>query len=114
MSKKRYCQKCQNLIEEGKEIKFSEGSNYYSSRYSSGSRDYFTYWLCPKCYQQQQEEIKTKDQKVWQQVGGILLILLIILVVLVVLFLLFQHYQDRKIDRITKKAQKNPKKKLKE
>jgi hypothetical protein len=65
MPKKRYCQKCQNLIEEGKEIKFGKavGYNNYYSRYSSGPRNYATYYLCPNCYQQQQEEIRIKNQK---------------------------------------------------
>ncbi|CAG8546970.1 39213_t:CDS:2 [Gigaspora margarita] len=65
----RYCQKCKDPIEEGKEIKVSKGSNYHSSRYSSGPRDFYTYYLCPKCYQQQQEEIQAKNKKSWQQVG---------------------------------------------
>ena len=69
MAKKHYCQKCQNLIDEGKEIKFNEGSNYRSSRYSSGPRNWATYYLCPKCFQQQKEEIQAKNDKTWQQVG---------------------------------------------
>lgn len=64
MAKKRYCQKCQNLIEEGKEIKFSKGTDYYSSRYSSGPRSYYTYYLCPKCLEQQQEESRARKEKI--------------------------------------------------
>ena len=64
MTKKYYCQKCQNLIEEGKEIKIEEGSNYRSSRYSSGPRNWVIYYLCPNCFQQQQEEIKTRREKI--------------------------------------------------
>ncbi|CAH1756517.1 15460_t:CDS:10 [Entrophospora sp. SA101] len=74
MAKKHYCRKCEKLIDEGKEIKVSKGSNYYSSRYSSGPQDYATYYLCPQCYQQQQEEIQAQSEKTWQQVGRGLLI----------------------------------------
>jgi len=63
MAKKHYCKKCQNLIEEGKEIKTSEANDYYSSRYHSGPRRYTTYYLCPKCCQEQQEEIQAKNKK---------------------------------------------------
>ena len=63
MAKKHYCRKCQNLIEEGKEIKFNEGTDYYYSRYSSDPRSYITYYLCPNCYQQQKEEIQAKNKK---------------------------------------------------
>ena len=46
MAKKHYCQKCQKLIEEGKQIKFGKLSNY-----------------------QQEEEIQAKNEKTWKQVG---------------------------------------------
>jgi hypothetical protein len=69
MPKKRYCQKCQNPIEEGKGIKVNKGANYHYSRYSSYPRDCYIYYLCPKCYQQQQEEIKAKNEKVLRQAG---------------------------------------------
>jgi len=65
MPKTRYCQNCQNLIEEGKEIKAHKATNnYYSSRYSSYPRDYYSYYLCPKCYQQQQEEKRARNERV--------------------------------------------------
>ncbi|CAI2185585.1 15641_t:CDS:2 [Funneliformis geosporum] len=81
MPKKHYCQNCQNPIEEGKEIKVKKGSNYHYSRYSSYPRDYYVYYLCPRCYQQQHEERA-------------------------VIFLVYQRQQDKKTDRITKKSQK--------
>ena len=103
---KKYCHKCQKPIEEGKEIKFSEGTDYYSSRYSSGPRSYITYYLCPKCYQQQQEEMKAKRAKTLKQVGWSLLILVLVLMTMVVIFLFYQYRRDKKLDRITKKSQK--------
>ena len=106
MAKKHYCQKCQKLIEEGKQIKFGKVSNYYSRRYSSGPRNYATYYLCPECYQQQEEEIQAKNEKTWKQVGWVLLILVIVMVLFMILFLLYQYHRDKKIDRITKKVQK--------
>ncbi|WP_322632547.1 hypothetical protein [endosymbiont DhMRE of Dentiscutata heterogama] len=98
MTQKHYCQKCKNLIE--------EGSNYRGYRYSYGPRNWFIYYLCPQCFQQQKEEIKTQRDKNWQQVSTILIISLIVIAVSAILFLLYQYRQDRKIDRITKKAQK--------
>jgi len=106
MAKKRYCKKCEKLIEEGKEIKVHKEGNYRSSRYSSGPRDCYIYYLCWKCHQQQQEETEAKNEKVWQQVGWGLLALVIVIIVLVAAFLLYQHQQDKKLDRITKKASK--------
>jgi len=64
MPKKRYCQNCKNIIEEGKEIKVCKGTNYRSSRYSSYPSDYYIYYLCPKCFQQQQEETQARRERV--------------------------------------------------
>ncbi|KLL05357.1 MAG: hypothetical protein MRERV_1c009 [Mycoplasmataceae bacterium RV_VA103A] len=106
MTQKHYCQKCKNLIEEGKEIKVKEGSNFRGYRYSYGPTNWTVYYLCPQCFQQYQEEIKAQREKNWQQVSLILIISLVVIAVLAVLFLLYQYRQDRKIDRITKKVQK--------
>ena len=62
MAKKYYCQECQNPIEEGKQIKRQKRTNY-SSRYSSGSGNYYTYYLCRNCFQKQQEEVRAQNKK---------------------------------------------------
>jgi len=61
---KKYCKKCKKSIEEGKEIKVHKGSNYHSSRYSSYPRDYYSYYLHPECYEQQQEEERAKSNEI--------------------------------------------------
>lgn len=109
MSKKRYCRNCEKPIEEGKEIKVKKGSNYHSSRYSSYPRDYTIYYLCPSCYQKQQEEIRTKKEKTLRLVGLGVFWSFIILILAVILFFLYHHRRDKKIDCLTKKAQKKAK-----
>jgi hypothetical protein len=64
MAKKYYCQNCQNLIEEGKQIKVGKDSNYSSSHRYSSRGNYYTYYLCPECFKQQQEEIQAQNKKV--------------------------------------------------
>ncbi|CAG8838207.1 269_t:CDS:2, partial [Racocetra persica] len=58
---------CKNPIEEGKEIKVKEGSNFRGYRYSYGPTNWTIYYLCPQCFQQYQEEIKAQREKNWQQ-----------------------------------------------
>ena len=98
----KYCQKCKKLIEEGKEIKTHKTTNYYSSH----PRNYYSYYLCPECYEKQQEEDRVKADKVWKQVGWTLSIIMLILMVAVVIFFLYQYQRDKKLDKITKKSQK--------
>jgi hypothetical protein len=106
MNKKYYCHECQELIEEGKQTKIKKGANYYHSRYSSWPRDRVTYYLCPKCYKQQREEMCAKRKKSSQLVIWISVAILLVLVLIVVWFFIYHYFQDRKIDRITKKNQK--------
>lgn len=63
MAKKRYCQKCKQPIEEGKEIKLSKGSNYSSSRYGSDPQDFTTYYWCFTCYEKHQIEVEKQKKK---------------------------------------------------
>lgn len=64
MTKKRYCQKCKQPIEEGKGIKISKGSNYSSSRYGySGPRNFTTYYWCFTCYEKHQTEVEKQNKE---------------------------------------------------
>ena len=63
MPKKRYCQNCKNIIEEGKEIKVCKGTNYRSSRYSSYPSDYYVFLLYHHQRDKKLDRITKKSQK---------------------------------------------------
>lgn len=95
---KKFCQKCEKEIAEGKETKFERvlewekhlvdiGSRYGRTKYIYSPARTAIYYLCPECYEKVEQEIikraKKQDRGEWIIAGLCILVGLVLMVALI-------------------------------